>query len=591
MKILIEGHKYPTELVEQFIDGLHLDNIVQRKDGIIFNYVGYFYCSNNDVNDIVIILPKVFIFNENSESESDSDLNGNSNIGSFSAFGKYKAEEIIDFRCNPKLKEDYIFIDRISTWIYLTIHKYADRNPNSKACIRSLSRLESNNYGRNAIVTLMDAILGLKQFAEENKDFYTFILVNSHMGQNKINWHKTINSSTAYIQDGFPVYLSPVTRHKVVNFNENLLIIFFTLLEDLNKTYGIDAYIDERYQKMGKFDFQMFKQSACNHLQSIKRNYYTDITVRLWNLLFSYFSIEHEIKAGKRKNDLLLISNFNVVFEDMIDYIISDDNYPKELKEQLDGKIIDHIYKEKSLIYNYDIYYVGDSKYYKQGREIESKSIHKQYTYAKNIIQRNIEIFHGYVTKTNKEGYLDYRDSITEGYNITPNFFISGTVTKIKENDKDTYDLKNPNLILYDDEYKSIQFTNRLFDRDTLILQRYNINFLYVLSLYISKGNSDKESFKSMVKIVFRNNLIKYLNNKYLFYIIDPNPLSIEQFVKANFWYMRGQLFSYEKEEGRVLLFSVEKGNEFHDAANLRIETNTLFIDNQPYSIEKFILT
>ena len=55
-----------------------------------------------------------------------------------------------------------------------------------------------------------------------------------------------------------------------------------------------------------------------------------------------------------------------------------------------DGKIIDHLYKEKSLIFadgNESIWHIGDSKYYKEENEVLGQSVAKQYTYAKNIVQ------------------------------------------------------------------------------------------------------------------------------------------------------------------------------------------------------------
>ena len=68
-----------------------------------------------------------------------------------------------------------------------------------------------------------------------------------------------------------------------------------------------------------------------------------------------------------------------------------------------------------------------------------------------------------------------YRDSLTEGYNITPNFFIRGKI-----------DFKNPNNcsgeLIKDNVFErhNEHFFNRLFDRDTLFLQSYDINFMYV---------------------------------------------------------------------------------------------------------------
>ena len=147
--------------------------------------------------------------------------------------------------------------------------------------------------------------------------------------------------------------------------------------------------------------------------------------VKLWKLLYTFFEKAEEIESHKNHEDKLLVKNFNLVFEDMIDYLIGSkigNEIPKYIKDQTDGKRVDHIYKAKSLIDNDDIYYVGDSKYYSDDSEVGKNSIYKQFTYAKNVIQFNIDLLN------DKLDCLRYRDDLTEGYNITPNFFIRGII-------------------------------------------------------------------------------------------------------------------------------------------------------------------
>ena len=87
-------------------------------------------------------------------------------------------------------------------------------------------------------------------------------------------------------------------------------------------------------------------------------------------------------------------------------------------------KSFDHIYRDKSLVDQGDIYFIGDSKYYKEGNSIGENSRYKQFTYAKNVIQYHIDLFN----KGLKDDALRYRDEFTESYNPTPNFFIRGVV-------------------------------------------------------------------------------------------------------------------------------------------------------------------
>lgn len=74
-------------------------------------------------------------------------------------------------------------------------------------------------------------------------------------------------------------------------------------------------------------------------------------------------------------------------------------------KKQEDGKIVDHLFTAASLTDSEDFhdkekarqtYYIGDSKYYKMGHELGRESIYKQYTYARNVIQWNLDIFNDF---------------------------------------------------------------------------------------------------------------------------------------------------------------------------------------------------
>ena len=56
MRILIEEHKYPLELVKDYLwDGISAD----PDNTVTFKYVGYFY--NAECKDCVLLLPRVLL--------------------------------------------------------------------------------------------------------------------------------------------------------------------------------------------------------------------------------------------------------------------------------------------------------------------------------------------------------------------------------------------------------------------------------------------------------------------------------------------------------------------------------------------------
>jgi len=155
-----------------------------------------------------------------------------------------------------------------------------------------------------------------------------------------------------------------------------------------------------------------------------------------------------------------------------------------------------------------------------------------------------------------------YRDNLTEGYNITPNFFIRGSIDP--EDIKDgraNYDI--PRLTPErdpDDRRKEFfrintHFENRLFDRDTLVLKSYNINFLFVLSAYVLQ--KDNKAFKETVKTTFRAHLIKTFKARYDFYTIVPKDATIsgvESFVKKHFKLLIGKIYRGSDDDTTIWL-------------------------------------
>ena len=243
-----------------------------------------------------------------------------------------------------------------------------------------------------------------------------------------------------------------------------------------------------------------------------------------------------------------MVRNFNMVFEDMIDTLISDDTKDKndKLKDQPDGKIVDHIYHYSTLVREDDIYYIGDSKYYKEGHDPGENSIYKQFTYAKNVIQMNMDV----TTPNEKIGRGNYYDDETEGYNISPNFFIRGMVNpqhlNYIEPELEQQKKKDGKPAVE----KRCHHKNRLFDRDTLFVLNYSINFLFVLSAYAT-GRVD-EAYKNHIREKFKIHLTEELKRNYHFYLLLSKG-NMKDAVDKHFRLLNGKIFDSFRD-GRILL-------------------------------------
>ena len=546
MKLFFESYHYDKSLLKTYFSS-HFYHVVEHGSKGALGYVGYYYHydnENSDLSDSIFVLPKVFL-DENNHPFGLKDL---------------FPQDIIDLNHAKetifKDKDILEMIFSLSTWIYQAISEFDERNQDSKILENELIQNVVSNKGEDSS-TFLDIILQLLAFNKQHKNLFTYISIINSSGQNKIHWGKTISSIQPVLKNHKPVYLNFKNKSKTVNYDEDIIVLFYSVLNYLRGHYNFKYYIVPGYSPfpMSKIDMMIKTCKGTRYLKSIRKKYFMDELVALWKLLYAFFDKAEKVATKRYHEDTLLVRNFNSVFEDMIDYLISDDidKYPKELKYQSDGKIIDHIYRDESLLYNNDIYYVGDSKYYKLGSDLTKESVEKQYTYAKNIIQRNINVIYNFVSVPSKDGYLQYRDPLTEGYNVTPNFFISGNVIHGHYNYTDS-ELRPSN----DGEQTMINrhFVNRLFDRDTLILQRYDINFLYVLSAYVTQQNSVRDTFKKAARNKFKLGLQKVLNDNYRFFqICLPKFLKIKDFVDNNFKSLVGKVFSFND----ILIYALER--------------------------------
>ena len=524
MRILIEEYQYNVADVKDILYGIDALENVEGKVSI--HYVGYYY--NVLLKDCVFILPKVLL----------KDVDGKELV-----FAKYKPEDIANLdENNPLNSDERDFIYKFSVWIYRAIVVYKNDKRNDTEIVYYSQIAQVGNGRRRLSNTYLDILLSLIQFNKDNQSFFFTIVKNMHSGLNKINWMRTIGTTNAIIQDGQPIYLNPINKKRQINFDEELLIIFFSILNYIGDAYGFPKQISCQYQLITGKRFETYLNGfGKTRLRQIKYKYFSDKALQLWQLCFAFFDEARQVFITTEKREYLLVKSFYVVFEAIIDELVGDNPLPDGMeKKQEDGKIVDHLFTAQSLIDNEakQTYYIGDSKYYKMGHELGSESVYKQYTYARNVIQWNLDIFNnGGQTPSG----VKLRDDVTEGYNIIPNFFISA---KLNEN----FDYSDDGIEKTDrkqNKHKKMQFKNRLFDRDTLLLFHYDVNFLFVLSLYARDNTAQKAAWKEKVRNKFRKEIQEWLQKDYDFYAIKAHPdVNGEEYVKKHFKQLLGKVYT-----------------------------------------------
>lgn len=560
MYLFFEGYQYSRSIVKEFISDNYFTPL---KDGNIvkIDYAGYFY--NSEKSAPVFILPKVFC---------TGDL----------AFGiqGLKPEAVVDWNKN---------IDRVTLegwnknllyelpiWIYRAISTYKEKYKNSDICATDdyLNVLKS---GEDKESSLMDIILSLVELYKKDKNYFIYIYKQRNSGLHHINWRKTVAKKRPLIQDDEVIYMDFFTKKKEINFDEQLLVLFLSTIRYISYSYGFHIVMDSPYHLLSRYEYeQLLKDDkGLKQLRRMKNDYFSDTMVEIWRKLNVWFSVAHEVGSKSEYQDFVLAKNFNIIFEDMIDELIGDDRseLPKGLREQKDGKVIDHLFKYSSLVLNDDIYYIGDSKYYKESDKgqfyIGDESVYKQYTYAKNVIQFNLDVLNN-----RQEGEeLKYRDELTEGYNITPNFFITGNVKAGDKFETSRFELDKASSDRTD--FISYHFINRLFDRDTLLLKLYNINFLFALYTYASKSRALQAIFKTEAQKMFKKDIQHGLIEKYAFYHLSPDSDAIS-FVNENFKMLNGKILSFGKDNTFLLLALEKTGVTAYDSMLERCSVTTM---------------
>ncbi|MBO7571385.1 MAG: LlaJI family restriction endonuclease [Bacteroidales bacterium] len=566
MKIIFEDYLYDSDVLCRILPK-ELLSFSSDEKLVKTTYVGYFY--SKDYQDAFFILPKVFI-----------DSNGR-------PFGKDLTKEY--FIENRNLTDwlgeiDAQIVSRLSFWLYMAIARYAERNCGTEILMnRDIQEIKS--VGEYDCTTLIEIIQSLRKFNRDHQSLFTFIAKYNRSGINNIYWGKTICSVLPYLQDDTPVYLDFVNKKKNINFDEELIVLFYSVLEYLKEKYFFEETINLNYNliPVHEIDALIEAEMGTIMLNKIRHKYFTDELVQLWNLLYVFFDKAERIATKNYINECVLAKSFNNVFEDMIDQLISD-NKLTSLKKNKDGKIIDHLYTDNSLINNGNVYFIADSKYYKDSSDLGETAVYKQFTYARNIIQHNLNL---YQKNPSDKNYLPaMRDELTDGYNIVPNYFIRGSVI---DSDGNLYNYEDDGLINeFDKDHKAstsklvnFHFQNRLFDRDTMVLQTYNINFIYVVAKYIE---GEDEIVKAEIHKKFREDLINRFDNLYQFYILKPISISttLEDALNMHFRQLAGKVIHPFKDADYLILAleKCENGNTETKLTKVSIKENDELLKN-----------
>ncbi len=570
MRIYFEDYPYSPTLLEEHFKKMR----VACDDKFKTRFVGYIY-DKDKYDGPIFILPKALLL------KRDGKL-------TFLGIPDAVPEKIIDLESpeNPLYGSDVIGeISGFSIWVHQVIRRFYDENKRSSIIEEADLRRSSANTS-SGTKDLLSAAMQLVDFFKEHATIFTTITKENHSGNNNTSWQRTISRTQPYIDQasGDPMYVQTINKKKELDTNEKLIILFYSVLNYLKREYHLKIDLGDLVYPIlpaAKVGVMVSSGITPKEIKGNRSCYFREDLRELWKLLDAFF--KYNRSTDELRRDLLVVGNFNIVFETMIDKLLSDNDIPHDLKYQNDAKIVDHIYLDRSLTgSDSNIYFIGDSKYYKDSSDITGVPLYKQFTYARNAIQYNVEQIYlkraigderlkslryrdsiPLDLKYTGEELQRFRDSLTEGYNVTPNFFIRNGVPdgginyadhQLKANDKLKEDIQK-------------QFEDRLFDRDTLLLREYYINLFFVMRAYVTDEDWSAELHK-----IIRDDLVANLNRKYSFYRISPKETPVP-FVRYHFHEIIGKAYRTSLHADNIILAfeNTDEGRAHKDAVERSI--------------------
>ena len=600
MYFLVEQYRYEiSTLYSLFGDVLAKEDIPLKtfskdnlsystysKDGkkyVKFDHVGFCHYSFQDSNnqqhdDWVFFLPKVVldleIENEIEGDASDSEIEDDAIKQSKEAkiLKRYSPVKYLNAESIKKENiEDYIYLLQLSVSVSRAIGVYRKRltDKRNKTVLKeqAISNIKAELNGRAQ--SFLDILSSLEKFAKENQDYFMFLSQESHNSQKRINWARTIQNTVPVFQRRKPLYLDSISTKKAVDFDEELLVLFYSILNFVNKTFQYNCPINEGYELIQGAEFTRYLQGyGHRRLQQIRYKYFTDKTLTLWKLCDEFF-VHLETSSDKIKEEYILAKGFHKVFEGMMDRLVGDEDLAKK-KALKDGKVIDHLYRDKSLVNpEQDLLFIADSKYYAINATIGEESRFKQFTYASGIQNEWID-----------DSSIRIMDKDTRGYDIIPNYLISARISDSQK--KRTSSLLEPDAD-FNNEHVHIppHVDNTLFNNSTKYIFKFSVDFKYVIDLYSRDKDGEISAFKAKAHTHARDFAIKYYDDLFRFFWFDKLPAShpsekdlLVLDYKAEdkegspaFLIMIGRVFSFPKdgEKQYVVAVAREGREEFSD--------------------------
>lgn len=574
MLVYFEKYDYPDKSVFNKLrigdTDKHVVPIQRSSKGWYIDHIGYLFVSMEGGGEPVFILPKNFLMPDSTHPEEGDTLLGMHGI---------KPEQIYDSDPDKNLLAQQgkeTFLPELSLWLFRAMSRYREeRSKEDTPITKDELYYRAPDHGARDRDFLSTAI-HLIDFLSDNRNLFTQITKINNSGRSAVDWRKTIQQHP-FMKGGKPYYLDLRIKDKAINIDEELIVLYYSVLRYLKEKFHFRInYGEINYTLKSSREIQNYLDTGVgkHRMRDMKGKYFRDDLLELWSLLDAFFDCNISQDDKDPIKECLVTKQFNLVFERMVDTLISNSQKLDNLKTQKDGKLVDHLFLYHSIFGpQHTIYYIGDSKYYPEDAHPTGVSLYKQFTYAKNAIQYNIDQY--YIRHKKNPDSIRYRDEETEGYNITPNFFICPKI------EPDNLDFTKHSFAPTDWKFKpNKHFEDRMFDRDTLFLREYEINLVFLIAAY----GAYEDCWADIIHKTIREDMIDFLNTNYSFFKIEPKDIDLYSqngkvgtipFTKYFHAILAGKAYKESDDSKDIILAfekNTQKGNDDYAEARKEIQ-------------------
>ena len=531
MRILIEAYDYPLDILKEILPHYLYQINPSKADFAKTLYVGYY---NNGKGNSCLILPKIFLISSNNTILHQIDV-------------LLASTQSIDFFLGKGVLHlsFYNYLLKLSIDLYKSFEIYSqntNRYHDLQAINNSAIFLKSGDL---YAIDILAIVLALFQCFDDNKHTFFKIKKEESAHTQKINWHKTLQNKTPFFQANAPIYWEASKEKQGNVYNIPLYNLFFQVLHLCNENYTLQR------KDIPQVQDKIPIQNALKLLYTWQGLYTNALDKQILNLLLAYFEKTSHHKAAQ-KPYFFLCTHYEYVFEAMIDNLLSTPSL-QNFKQQKDGGIIDHLFEYKALLGEGKSFYIADAKYYKESTQYSTYTQYKQYVYARNLLQEIID----------KKLIANTPCSITEAYLPIGNIFLQA---HIEDWQNSIDNLKTNALSPFQ---KTAHFSNRFFDRDTLMIVNLQLNYNFILAQYLQNTPRDK----SILQAKIRSYILDIYAQHYDIYILQA-PIDILQFIDIH----------YKKLQGKIAL-----PNLYKNQCLLVVEKDTLYTSELSF-LQAFLL-